>query len=147
MEELKVKTSIIPIVAVVVLGLFFVPMGVGMSISGLSSSKPFFAIMGPISLIIFGVVLFLVLRAHRRTVRLFSKTGVLRNDRREFPWSMLKGVHDRLVTRRGEVFIWRREILFNDGSAAWLIPSKVSNFAEVRDFTDRLECEHTTGPG
>lgn len=146
MNELKVKTSKIPIVATAFLALFFVPMGLGMLYSGISGGKPFFIIMGFVLLILFGVVLFLVLRGHKNTVRYFSDRGVMRNDGVELPWSMLKGVHDQLVTKRGQVFIWRREVQFKDGSAAWLIPSKVSNFVEVRDFTDKLECEHTSGP-
>lgn len=146
MEQLNVKTSKIQIVALAVLALFFVPMGLGMLYSGLTGGKPFFIIMGFVSLILLGVVTFLVLRGHRNTVRHFSESGVLRNDGAQFPWSELKGVHDQLVNKRGEVFIWRREIQFKDGSAAWLIPSKVSNFIEVREFTDKLDCEHTSGP-
>lgn len=145
MNELKVKTSKIPIVATAFLALFFIPMGIGMLYSGLSGGKPMFIVMGSVCLILFGAVLFLVMRGHKNTVRYFSDTGVMRNDGVELPWSMLKAVHDQLVTKRGQVYIWRREVQFNDGSAAWLIPSKVSNFVEVRDFTDKLECEHTSG--
>lgn len=146
MNELKVKTSKIPIVATAFLALFFVPMGLGMLYSGLTGGKTFFIIMGFLSLVMFGVVFFLVMRGHKNTVKYFSDRGVMRNDGVEFPWTMLKAVHDQHVTKRGQVYIWRREVQFKDGSAAWLIPSKVSNFIEVRDFTDKLECEHTSGP-
>lgn len=146
MNELKVKTSKVPLVATTILALFFVPMGLGMLYSGISGGKAFFIIMGFVLLIFFGAVLFMVLRGHKNTVRYFSDRGVMRNDGVELPWSMLKGVHDQLVTKRGQVFIWRRELQFSDGSAAWLIPSKVSNFVEVRNYTDTLECEHTSGP-
>jgi len=144
MEELEVKTSKVPIVATVFLAVLFVPMGLGMLYSGVSGGKPVFLVMAVVILALFAAVFYLVFRAHRRTVRRFSARGVMRNDGVEFPWSTLKGIHDQLVTRRGQVFIWRREVQFNDGSTAWLIPSKISNFAEVRDFTDKLDCEHTT---
>lgn len=146
MEQLNVKTSKVQIFALGVLALFFVPMGLGMLYSGLSGGKPFFIIMGFVSLILLSGVTFLVLRGYRNTVRRFSASGVMRNDGVQFPWADLKAVHDQLVNRRGEVFIWRREIQFKDGRSAWLIPSKVSNFVEIRDFTDKLDCEHTSGP-
>ena len=69
MDELKVKTSKVPIVATIFLALFFVPMSLGMLYSGITGGKPFFLIMGFVLLLIFGVVLFLVLRGHKNTVR------------------------------------------------------------------------------
>jgi len=39
-------------------------------------------------------------------------------------------------------FVWRIEVQFNNGQCAWLIPSKVANFQEVRQYVDALPCEH-----
>jgi hypothetical protein len=38
--------------------------------------------------------------------------------------------------------LWRKEIQFDDGASAWLIPSKISNFDEVDAYVARLQCEH-----
>jgi hypothetical protein len=42
----------------------------------------------------------------------------------------------------GTKAVWRTEIQFRNGESAWLIPTKVGNYTEVREFVRRLPCEH-----
>jgi hypothetical protein len=69
----------------------------------------------------------------------------VRNDGRGFTWADLSRVIDRVRLNRvtGIQFIWRTEIQFRDGETAWLLPTKISNFAEVYELVRGLPCEHT----
>jgi hypothetical protein len=92
----------------------------------------------------FFTVVFLFLRGHRRTVKHFTSKGLERNDGKEFAWLGLSRVVDKMAIKPGSENkrLWRTEIQFNDGSSAWLIPSKVSNFDEVYAYVAGLQCEH-----
>lgn len=89
-------------------------------------------------------VVLLYVRGHRRTVKYFTNTGLRRNDGQEFAWSGLSRVVDKMAVKpgSGKKRLWRTEIQFADGSSAWLIPSKISNFDEVNAYVQGLQCEH-----
>ena len=138
MNRLDVKTSKLHIVATALLGLFFVPIGLLLIINGRFG-------IGLLALVMFVVVFLLVRRGHRKTVRYFSDEKLVRNDGKSFAWADLNRVVNQIRTRPGtnKKALWRTEIQFNGGEAAWLIPLKVSNYPEVRDFVRSLPCEHT----
>ena len=144
MNRLEVKASKMSFVLVALLGLFFIPMGLGNLLSGLLKGFNVVPLgIGLMCLILFAVVVWLVLRGHRKSVRYLSEEGLVRNDGRSFAWSELSRVVDKVRVRpTGGKGIWRTEIQFKDGEAAWLIPMKVSNYAEVVPLVDRLPCEH-----
>jgi hypothetical protein len=141
---LEVKTDKAQIVAIIVLGLFFVPMGFGLLYSGISKGlKPVPIGIGVACLAMFALVFWIVFRAHRKSVRTFTSEGLTRNDGRQFAWTELERVVDKMARRRGGgLFIWRCELRFKNGEAAWVIPSKVANFAEVAALIRTLPCEH-----
>ena len=143
---LEVKTSKVQIVAIIVLGLFFVPMGFGLLYSGIS--KGFNAIpigIGVACVGMFALIFWIVFRAHRKSVKAFTNEGLTRNDGRQFAWTELERVVNKMARQRGGggLFIWRCELRFKNGEAAWVIPSKVANFAEVAALIANLPCEHT----
>lgn len=144
MNRLDVKASKLPLVLSILLGLFFVPMGVGLLLNGLFSGMNVVpVVLGLMLLVLFGLVVLLVRRGQVRSVNHFSEDGVTRNDGRKFVWSDLVRIEDQIqVSPAGRKVIWRTEIQFNNGESAWLIPSKVANYAEVRDYVNRLPCEH-----
>ena len=145
MNRLEVKASKMTFVLMILLGLFFVPMGLVCLLMGLVKGfnvGPFG--IGLMCLILFGVVVWVILRAHRKSVKYLSEEGLVRNDGRSFSWSELSRVVDKIRVRpSGRKTIWRTEIRFKDGEAAWVIPMKVSNYAEVGPLVDSLPCEHT----
>lgn len=146
MNILEVKTSKLPFVLIGLLGLFFIPSGVWNLITAASNgfkTVPLF--IGLMSLTIFGLVLWLVLRAHFKSVKYFTETGLMRNDKRTFEWANLNRVvnQTRINPRLGSAkFLWRTEIQFKDGESVWLIPTKIKNLREVLDFVNTLPCEH-----
>jgi hypothetical protein len=93
--------------------------------------------------IMFGVIVWLVRRGHKRSVRSFSEGGLVRNDGQSFAWADLSRVVDRIRVRYCRKYLWRTEIQFSNGESAWLIPSKVSNYGEVAALVCGLPCEHT----
>jgi hypothetical protein len=103
-------------------------------------------IMGLVIVLLLGIAIALTARGYFRSVKFFDDEGLVRNDGKRFFWAELVRVEDQLTrsSHGGQMIIWRREVQFRDGSAAWLIPSKVSNFVEVREYTDSLDCEHST---
>lgn len=147
MKRLEVKASKTTFVLVILLGLFFIPMGLASLLNGLLSGfniVPFG--IGLMCLILFGVVVWLILRGHRKSVKYFSDEGLVRNDGRSFAWADLSRVVNQFritsVAHNTKV-IWRTEIQFRSGESAWLIPTKISNYREVSEFVRNLPCEHT----
>lgn len=144
MRELEVKTSKLQFVLTILLGLFFVPMGFGILYSsivkGYAAAQSFIGLM---SLSVYGLVLWLVFRGFRKSVKRFTAEGLTRNDGRSFSWKNLHSVVNKIRTTPRGRFIWRIEIRFNNGDAAWLIPLKVNNFKEVREYIGNLPCPHT----
>ena len=145
MNRLEVKASKLTFVLVVLLGLFFVPMGLVNLFSGLLKGFKVVPLgIGLMCLLLFALVVWLILRGHRKSVKYLSEEGLVRNDGRSFSWSELSRVVDKVRVRpTGGKTIWRTEIRFKDGEAAWVIPMKVSNYAEVGPLVDSLPCEHT----
>ena len=137
--SLEVRASKLPLVLLILLGLFFVPMGLAL-LDGFRIAQ---SAIGLTCLILFGVVVWLVRRGHKRSVRFFSDEGLVRNDGQSFAWADLSRVVNRLRVRRyGGKHLWRTEIQFRSGESAWLIPSKVSNYGEVAALVRRLPCQH-----
>lgn len=145
MNKLEVKASKTTLVLLILLGLFFIPMGLVCIISGLLGGFNVVPLgIGAMCLLFFGVLVWVILRAHRKSVKYLSEEGLVRNDGRSFSWSELSRVVDKVRVRpTGGKSIWRTEIRFRDGESAWVIPMKVSNYAEVGPAINSLPCEHT----
>jgi hypothetical protein len=146
MEKLEVKTGKFHFILIALLGLFLVPLSLFNLMSGLSRGfkiVPFG--IGLMMLSIFGFVVWLLLRAYRKSVKYFSREGLKRNDGRELAWTDLIGVVNQIRLKPGTdiKMLWRTEIHFKDGEKVWLIPGKVANFQEVSAFVNNLPCEHT----
>ena len=142
MNQLEVRASKLTLVLVILLGIFFVPTGLALL------GGPGFGLsaIGVTSLILYGVVVGLVLRGHRRSVRYFSDEGLVRNDGQRLAWADLDRVVNKLRVRPyGGKSLWRTEIHFSNGQSAWLIPSKINNYGEVAALVHRLPCEHAEG--
>ena len=146
MRRLEVKTSKLQLVLAVLLGLFFVPLGLLSLANGLSKGFKVVPVgIGLMMLAAFAAVMWLVRRGHARSVRYFSDEGLVRNDGRSFAWADLSRVVDQIrITSlaHGTKAVWRTEIQFRNGESAWLIPTKVGNYPEVRELVRRLPCEH-----
>ncbi|HEX8249337.1 MAG TPA: hypothetical protein VF599_14260 [Pyrinomonadaceae bacterium] len=146
MEKLEVKTGKSHFILIALLGLFLVPLSlfnlINGSLNGLKIAP--FAI-GLMMLAVFGFVVWLIARGYRKSVKHFTAAGLTRNDGREMAWADLSRVVNQIRLKPGTNTkqLWRTEIHFKDGNSAWLIPGKVSNFQEVRDFVGKLPCEHT----
>lgn len=147
MNRLEVKTSKSPLILSVLLGLFFVPLGLLMLVNGFLKG---FAVVplgiGFMMLVAYGAIIWLVRRGHANSVKSFSEEGLALNDGRNFVWTELNRVVDQIriiSVAHNTKSLWRTEIQFRNGEAAWLIPTKISNFQEVREYVRSLPCEHT----
>lgn len=145
LNRLEVKASRMTFVLVILLGLIFIPMGLVSFLSGLLNGFNIAPLgIGLMCLFLFGVVVWLILRGHRKSVKYLSEEGLVRNDGQSFSLSELSRVVDKVIVRpSGRKTIWRIEIQFKDGESAWVIPGKVSNYAEVAPIVNSLPCEHT----
>ena len=143
MNRLEVKLSKLPLILSVLLGLFFVPVGLVSVLNGILKGAVVPMVIGFMLLLTFGAVIWLVRRGQVRSVKYFSDEGLVRNDGREFGWAELSRVVDQIRIRPGgRKTIWRTEIQFKNGESAWLIPPKVSNYPEVVEYVRKLPCEH-----
>jgi hypothetical protein len=145
-EKLEVKTGKLHFILIALLGLFLVPLSLFNLLNGFSGGfkiVPFG--LGLMMLLIFGLVLWLVFRGYRKSVKHFTGEGLTRNDGSRMAWTDLSRVVNQIRVKPGTntKMLWRTEIQFKDGKTAWLIPGKVSNFPEVRDYVAALPCEHT----
>jgi hypothetical protein len=125
-----------------------VPLGSLLLISELSKGSklaPAMLMIGLMPLITFGAVAWLFRRGHVKAVKYFSVEGLVRNDGKNFAWTDLSRVVDRIRLNRVTNFkgIWRTEIQFKNGESAWLLPTKISNLPEVYELVRSLPCEHT----
>jgi hypothetical protein len=145
MNQLNVKTSKVTFILLGLLGLIFIPLSLGSLIVSMQNRFSLTGIMlGFAMLAMFGFIVWIVLRGHFKSVKYFTDWGLIRNDGRRFNWVNLSHVvyqvrYNHSLKRKS---LWRTEIRFKDNSAAWLIPSKVSNFQEIDDFVGNLPCEH-----
>jgi hypothetical protein len=101
--------------------------------------------IGLAMLAIFGLVVWLIARGYRKSVKHFTGEGLTRNDGSRMAWTDLSRVVNQIRLKPGTNIkqLWRSEIHFKDGKSAWLIPGKIGNFPEVRDYVAALPCEHT----
>lgn len=145
MNQLEVRARKLPFILVVLLGLFFIPMGVVSLLMGLLKGFKIVPVaVGLMCLMMFGVIVWLIRRAHMKSVKYLSEQGLVRNDGRSFSWTELSRVVDQVRVRPyGRKTIWRTEIQFRNGESAWVIPTKVANYGEVGALVHSLPCEHT----
>lgn len=146
MEKLEVKTGKFHFILIALLGLFLVPLSLFNLINGISGGfkiVPFG--IGLTVLAVFGLVVWLVLRGYRKSVKYFTGEGLTLNSGRELAWTDLSRVVNQIRMKPGTniKMLWRTEIQFKNGETAWLIPGKVANFPEVSAFVRNLPCEHT----
>jgi hypothetical protein len=142
--KLEVKRSKFPMVAAVVMVAIMGPLALFSLYSGIVRQNLVGLLIGTALLVTLAAVLYLVSRGKSNSVTLFGDRGLTRGDLTELPWSNLDKVVDVMHTQQGQRRLWRTEIHFRDGRSAWVIPSKVSNYQEVRDYVDGLACEHVT---
>jgi hypothetical protein len=146
MDRLDVQTSKLQPVLAVVLCLIMGPLALGSMIVGLDDGlSPVPVAIGGLMLATLGGVLWLQRRGHSRSVRYFSDTGLERNDGQFLAWENLERVVDQVRANPaspGDKALWRTEIRFRDGEAAWLLPMRVGNRREVDGFVRALPCEH-----
>jgi len=145
-EKLVVKTGKLHFILIALLGLFLVPLSLFNLINGsLNGLKIVPFGIGVMMLLVFGLVVWLVVRGHRKSVKHFTNEGLTRNDGRVLAWTNLSRVVNQIRLKPGTGIkgLWRTEIHFKDGTTAWLIPRKVANFQEVNAFVSNLPCEHT----
>ena len=145
MNPLTVRASKLQPALAGLLGLFFVPCGLLVLVDGLMDGRYLVPLVG--SGLLFGtyaIVFGLVLRGHVMAVKRFTPDGLVRGDGRRLPWSDLSHVVTQLHRNRpgAPLGVWRREIHFKGGQVAWILPLKVSNYAEVSAYVDALPCEH-----
>ncbi|HEV8369273.1 MAG TPA: hypothetical protein VGQ39_15065 [Pyrinomonadaceae bacterium] len=99
--------------------------------------------IGIMALLMFALIVWIIRRGHKKSVKYFSEEGLVLNDGRTFRWTDLNRVVDKVRIRPyNRKTIWRTEIEFKNGSA-WVIPTKVSNYGEVSELIRSLPCEHT----
>jgi hypothetical protein len=146
-KRLEVKTRGLQFGALILLGLLMVPIGSALVIGELAKGarRAPALLIGVAVLAIYGAVVWLFRRAYVKSVKFFSDDGLVRNDGRGFTWADLSRVINRVRLNRvtGIQFVWRTEIQFRDGETAWLLPTKINNFAEVYELVRGLPCEHT----
>lgn len=142
--RLEVKADNLQFIMVIILGLFFLPLGLFNLIGGVTKGfAPARLGIGLMISALYGVVVWLVRRGHGRSVKTFSESGLVRNDGRAFAWADLSRVVDQVRFRANVKVIWRTEIQFKGGESAWLIPSKVRNYREASEYARNLPCEQT----
>lgn len=145
MNDLKVQKSKTQRVLFVLLALFFVPMGLLVAVDGAKRGRYAFVGLGLAMLVLISVISWVVRRAEGRSVDQFTSSGLRRNDGRELAWADLEGVVHQIRVRPGTNLrsLWRTEIRFAGGEAAWILPLKVANYAEVAAYVAALPCPHT----
>ena len=146
MNRLDVETSRMQPVLMMVLGAVFIPLALLSLYVGVSDGfSPMPVAMGVVMLATFGGILWLVRRAHGRSVRSFSAEGLERNDGQRLAWADLERVVHQVridPARPGSKALWRTEIWFTNGRCAWLLPLRVRNRREVSELVSQLPCEH-----
>jgi hypothetical protein len=86
---------------------------------------------------------FLLLRAQRQAVQVIDMDGVTRGDGRRLNWTEFCGVLTQTARNRfGKTYVWREELIFANGEAAWLIPQLINNREEVFNYIAQLRAKH-----
>lgn len=143
--NLEVKTSKLQFVALAVLAVIMLPLIAFALYRGVTGPNFVMLTLGLVSMTVIAVVIFFMRRGYSNSVRTFSDTGIRRNDGTELLWADLIKVVDQIRHEQGRTFIWRTEIHFRGDRCAWVIPSKIGNYPEVRVLVDGLDCEHLNG--
>lgn len=145
MNRLTVANSRLQPVMGAIAGVIMVPLGLASLVGGVTRGfAPMPIVLGVMLLGMFGVVVAIVRRGGARSVRYFSDEGLERGDGKRLAWSDLERVVNQVRrSPAGKRWLWRTEIRFRGGQSAWLLPLRVRNFDEVRDFVRTLPCEHT----
>ena len=139
MGWLEIETSKLHPILLVLLGLLFVPLGLLVSIKGLKQGDTRGITIGLTLLVAYAVIVWLIWRGLAKSVKYFTAEGLERNDGHSFVWADLSHVVDRIRGKK----VWRTEIHFKNGEAAWLMWNYVINHDEVSGFLSTLPCEHT----
>ncbi len=96
-------------------------------------------IIALLNLSILFVICRLIYKAKKNAVRYFEPSGIGRGDLRHVPWQDFRGVIVRTgISRFGQKYVWRIELVFADGVKAWIIPQRIKNFDEVNAFVNKL---------
>lgn len=143
MAAIEIKYSKVPMAALAILALIFVPMGLGLFYSGITRGfAPMPLIIGSFSLFVFSLVAVMVFRSYFKSAKRLDDRGLKRGDGRELLWTDLSKVIHQIHYNRSiqRDILWRTEIHFRDGQVAWLIPTKVANWAEAAGFVAGLNC-------
>jgi hypothetical protein len=136
---LEVETSKLHPILLILLGLLLVPLGFLVSIQGLTQGDTRGITIGFTILAVYAGIILVIWRGLAKAVKYFTAEGLERRDGRSFLWTDLS----RVVDRGQEGQVWRTEIYFKNGEAAWLMWYYVVNNDEVSDFVSSLPCEHT----
>ena len=109
-------------------------------INGLTSVS---VLLVALNAFLLGLLYYLERRAKRNLAILFDPSGVTRGDKRQFDWSAFKGVDYLMAikSRSGKEFLWRIELVFNDGNV-WIIPRRTNNLDEIVNFVGTLPGTH-----
>lgn len=144
-QPLQVKTDKLQIVLLGILGIIFIPLGFGLMFNSIKRGfAPVLLGLGIMSLVCFISVLWIVVRAYLKSAKSFDNQGAARNDGRRFEWTDLERVVYQYRPSRYQPSgkaLWRTEVQFQSGTI-WLIPIKVTNFAEINQFVMSLPCDH-----
>lgn len=148
MERVNVEASKVQLVLTVILGGAMSLLALGLAVDALVRAR---AVLVPLAIasvliVLSGALTWVVLRAHQRSVRSLSDEGLVRNDGARFAWTNLERVVHRIKQDELGKQLWRTEILFEGDESAWIIPSKVKNYAEISDIVRALPCEHVEEP-
>jgi hypothetical protein len=143
MNRLEVTPTKVSSAALAVLSFTMLPMGLFALISGLLGGNVVPIGLGVAMLAMYAFVIFNSRRGDARSVKHFAEDGLLLNDGRTLHWTDLERVVERVrVKPSGRQLLWRTEIRFRGGETAWLLPTRIRNFAEVEEFVRQLPCEH-----
>ena len=143
MNRLNVETRKLQPVLSIVLAVIMVPLGVLSIVMGLSGGvEPVPLGIGVMMLGTYGAVAALSRRGRSRSVKYFSEQGLERNDGRWLPWAELERVVHQIRDVSGKKHLWRTEIRFAGGEAAWLIPIRVGAGSQSMDALRNTQPRH-----
>lgn len=143
--EVKYKTTYV--VLFVFIAAFFTAMALLISYQTLTgrfeqpNGKIIKGIVFPMCLLFIpAFVGFLQIRAKRQSVKMMDSSGILRGDGKLFGWEEFRGTITQVNFNRRTLrkYVWRVELAFPHGEAAWLIPNRVKNYDEVFNYVNNL---------
>ncbi len=73
-------------------------------------------------------------------MRSIDGLGITRGDGRHFSWQNFCGVISQtaLNQRTQRRYLWRAELVFENGETVWIVPNRVKNYNEITAFLDAL---------